>query len=60
LLSSYYYEYYCQVLGGVMTLDDVLDKIEAIIDSTHSVVSPLKMEHCKYCTTWLTLTEGKL
>jgi CRISPR/Cas system-associated exonuclease Cas4 (RecB family) len=40
-----------------MTLDDVLDKIEAIIDSTHSFPSPLKMEHCKYCTTWLTLTE---
>jgi len=40
-----------------MTLDDVLDKIEAIIDSTHSVVSSLKMDHCKYCTTWLTLTE---
>ena len=40
-----------------MTLDNVLDKIEAIIDSTHSVVSPLKMDHCQYCTTWLTLTE---
>jgi CRISPR/Cas system-associated exonuclease Cas4 (RecB family) len=40
-----------------MTLDDVLDKIEAIIDSTHSFPSPLEMKHCKYCTTWLTLTE---
>ena len=40
-----------------MTLDNILDKIEEIIDSTHSIVSPLQMEHCKYCTTWLTLTE---
>ena len=40
-----------------MTLDYVLDKIEVIIDSTHSVVSPLEMGHCNYCTTWLTLTE---
>jgi len=44
-------------MAVLMTLDDVLDKIEAIIDSTHSVTSPLKMDHCKYCTTWLTLTE---
>lgn len=40
-----------------MTLDDVLDKIEAIIDSTHGVVSPLEMGHCKYCTSWLTITD---
>jgi hypothetical protein len=40
-----------------MTLDNVLDKIESIIDSTHSIVSPLQMGHCAYCTTWLTLTE---
>ena len=40
-----------------MTLDYMLDKIETIIDSTHSVVSPLKIDHCKYCTTWLTLIE---
>lgn len=41
-----------------MTLDEVLDKIEGIIDATHAKVSPLDMFHCKYCTTWLTLTEG--
>jgi hypothetical protein len=40
-----------------MTLDEVLYEIEAIIDSTHSIVSPLQMGHCAYCTTWLTLTE---
>ena len=40
-----------------MTLDNVLDKIERIIDTTHSVVSPLTMGHCKYCTTWLTLSQ---
>ena len=41
-----------------MMLDTVLDKIEEIIDSTHSIVSPLQMGHCKYCTTWLTIVEG--
>ena len=41
----------------MITLDEMLDKIEETIDSTHSVVSPLKMGHCKYCTTWLTLVE---
>jgi hypothetical protein len=41
-----------------MTLDDVLDKIETIIDNTHYRSSPLEMGHCKYCTTWLTITEG--
>ena len=41
-----------------MTLDNLLDRIEEIIDSTHTVTSPLKMGHCKYCTTWLTITEG--
>jgi hypothetical protein len=40
-----------------MTLDTVLDRLEAIIDGGHAVVSPLTMGHCKYCTTWLTLTE---
>jgi hypothetical protein len=48
----------CNSDTDLYALDNVLDKIEAIIDSTHSVVSPLKMDHCKYCTTWLTLTEG--
>jgi CRISPR/Cas system-associated exonuclease Cas4 (RecB family) len=43
-----------------MTLDAVLDNIEEIIDSTHSIVSPLKMGHCKYCTTWLVLTQMEL
>ena len=38
-----------------MTLDAVLDKIEAIIESTHDVVAPLTMGHCEYCTTWLVL-----
>jgi hypothetical protein len=40
-----------------MTLDDILDKIEDIIDSTHSAgfVSPLQLGHCNYCTTWLTI-----
>jgi hypothetical protein len=41
-----------------MTIDEVLDKIEALIDNTHYRSSPLQMGHCKYCTTWLTLTEG--
>jgi hypothetical protein len=40
-----------------MTLDNVLDKLEEIIDTTHSVVSPLTMGHCKYCTTWLTISQ---
>lgn len=40
-----------------MTLDNVLDKIEDIIENTHYLSSPLQMGHCKYCTTWLTLTE---
>jgi len=43
-----------------MTIDDVLDKIETLIDNTHYRNSPLEMGHCKYCTTWLTLTEGEL
>ena len=40
-----------------MTLDEMLDKIEVVIDNTHYRGSPLEMNHCKYCTTWLTLTE---
>jgi hypothetical protein len=40
-----------------MTLDYMLDKIESVIYETHTVVSPLEMGHCKYCTTWLTLIE---
>ena len=43
-----------------MMLDTVLDKIETLIDNTHYRSSPLEMGHCKYCTTWLTLTEGEL
>jgi len=38
-------------------LDRILDKLEELIDSTHSVKAPLRMGHCKYCTTWLTLSE---
>ena len=40
-----------------MTLDEALNKIEAFIDNTHYRSAPLEMGHCKYCTTWLTLTE---
>lgn len=40
-----------------MPLDNILDKIEAVIDSTHTVTSPLEMGHCNYCTTWLTIAE---
>jgi len=43
-----------------MTLDAVLDKIEAIIESTHDKKSPLEMGHCKYCTTWLVITQMEL
>ena len=32
-----------------MTLDAVLDKIEAIIEGTHYGASPLEMGHCEYC-----------
>jgi hypothetical protein len=42
-----------------MSIDTVLNKLEEIIDGTHSAkqARPLKMGHCKYCTTWLTLVE---
>ena len=43
-----------------MTLDAVLDKIEAIIEGTHYGASPLEMGHCEYCTTWLVITQMEL
>jgi len=43
-----------------MTIDYILDRIESVIYQTHAIVSPLEMGHCKYCTTWLTLTEWEM
>jgi len=37
-----------------MTLDDVLDKIESIIDSHPT---PVQESHCKYCSAWLVIME---
>jgi hypothetical protein len=40
-----------------MTLDEVLNAIENVIDSHPA---PVKKEHCEYCSAWLLIVEDIL